>query len=269
MRKIRNIKSLVTGVLLLAGFGASASLLVMRIYTYESGKAEYRLLRQGLGSMPGQHSAPLPPTVSEALPGSDGDTDEKKRNEGSEAEPWSKLLASRNPDYDFWLWIPGTNISYPVVRNPVPGYYLNHTFSGKENPCGAIFCQEADAGETEDNIIVYGHNMKDGSMFADLKQYTDESFFRDHRDIWIYRQEKWQRYAIFSCQIVGDGDDGAYCRYFSDSNEKQVYLDRMKERALYPTEIQPKTADSLMTLSTCFGKRKRVIVQAVLLCYTE
>lgn len=253
---MRKIRALVT-VLLLAGFGVSASLLVMRIYTYEAGKAEYRLLRSGLCS------------VSESFSGSDGDADAKEGYEDSAAEPWPKLLASRNPDYSFWLWIPGTNISYPVVRTPVPGYYLNHTFSGKENPCGAIFCHETEAGETEDNIIVYGHNMKDGSMFADLKQYIDEAFWETHPYIWIYRQEKWQRYAIFSCQIVEDEDDSAYCRYFSDSDEKQAYLAKMKERSLYSTEVQPQITDSLMTLSTCFGKRKRVIVQAVLLCYTE
>ena len=139
-------------------------------------------------------------------------------------------------------------------------YYLNHTFSGKENPCGSIFC-----GEGAENLIIYGHNMKDGSMFGDLKQYINEDYFREHRYIMIYCQGDWQRYMIFSCYIIREEEVGVYQSYFNSEEEKRTYLNNIERKSLYLTGKQPEITDSIITLSTCMGKGKRVIVQAVLL----
>ena len=111
--------------------------------------------------------------------------------------------------------------------------------------------------------------MKDGSMFADLKQYINEDYFREHRSIWLYRQGDWQQYTIFSCHIAREEEMGIYQSHFNSEEEKQTYLNKIKSKSLYPTGKQPEITDSLLTLSTCLGKGKRVIVQAVLLCYTE
>ena len=149
MRRIRRrnkVKRLNITILLLAGFLLSVFCLVIRFADYASGRKEYRQLQEQLEAFADSLS---------------NQTEEWNWNREEEDEDeWTRLMTSRNPDYVFWLWIPGTNISYPVVKNTIPGYYLNHTFSGKENPCGSIFC-----GEGAENLIIYGHNMKDGSMF--------------------------------------------------------------------------------------------------------
>lgn len=215
--------------LYLAVFLVSAVFLLNRTVQYREGRKEYRELRE--------LQAGFFLELSERT----------KARSVSETPEWTAadVLAAQNPDYAFWLTIPGTEIDYPVVSCTIPGYYLNHTFSGKETPCGSIFFQEQEGAFPWDNLVLYGHNMKDGSMFADLKNYIDKEFYVNHPDIWIYRNEEWLHYAIYSCMIIKEDD-------------KQYYEKQVRE-----------VADSIITLSTCYGSRKRVIVQAVLLCYTE
>lgn len=167
---MNRVKRFVTTIMLLTGFGLSAFCLTIRLTSYETGREEYRQLQEQF----------------ELAAGSTTDDAAAPKVNMEKEEKWTRMMTSRNPDYVFWIWIPGTNINYPTVKNTIPGYYLNHTFSGEENPCGTIFCLE----EAE-NQIIYGHNMKDGSMFADLKQYRSEAYFQNHRSIWIYRQGDW------------------------------------------------------------------------------
>lgn len=248
---MNKVKQFSITILLLMVFWLSVFCLVFRFSGYKSGRMEYRLLQKQLESYV-EEDGSLPNNAAEG------------RWDREEADDWTRLMVSRNPDYVFWLWIPGTEISYPTVKNVIPGYYLNHTFSGEENPCGSIFC-----GEEAENLIIYGHNMKDGSMFADLKQYINKNYFREHRSIWLYRQGYWQQYTIISCQIAGEEEMGVYQSHFNSEEEKQRYLNKIESKSLYPTGKQPEITDNLLTLSTCLGKGKRVIVQAVLLCYTE
>ena len=245
---MNRVKRFVTTILLLTGFGLSAFCLTTRLTSYETGREEYRQLQEQF----------------ELAAGSTTDDAAAPKANMEKEEKWTRMMTSRNPDYVFWIWIPGTNINYPTVKNTIPGYYLNHTFSGEENPCGTIFCLE----EAE-NQIIYGHNMKDGSMFADLKQYRSEAYFQNHRSIWIYRQEEWQQYMIFSCYTAREEETWIYQSHFISEEEKQTYLKSVESKTLYTTGSQPEITDSLITLSTCLGKGKRVIVHAVLLCYTE
>lgn len=245
---MNRVKRFVTTIMLLTGFGLSAFCLTIRLTSYETGREEYRQLQEQF----------------ELAAGSTTDDAAAPKANMEKEEKWTRMMTSRNPDYVFWIWIPGTNINYPTVKNTIPGYYLNHTFSGEENPCGTIFCLE----EAE-NQIIYGHNMKDGSMFADLKQYRSEAYFQNHRSIWIYRQGDWQQYVIFSCYTAREEEMGIYQSHFISEEEKQTYLKSVESKTLYTTGSQPEITDSLITLSTCLGKGKRVIVHAVLLCYTE
>ena len=144
---MNRVKRFVTTILLLTGLGLSAFCLTIRLTSYETGREEYRQLQEQF----------------ELAAGSTTDDAAAPKANMEKEEKWTRMMTSRNPDYVFWIWIPGTNINYPTVKNTIPDYYLNHTFSGEENPCGTIFCLEE--GE---NQIIYGHNMKDGSMFADL-----------------------------------------------------------------------------------------------------
>lgn len=219
----------VTGLLL------SVLLLTDRFMKYDEAAREYHRLKERVELL-----LPLPPPLLlEPV--------RQKEERQRQSRELSEELRARNPDYMFWLWIPGTNISYPVVMSSVPGFYLNHTFNGTENPCGAIFCHDTEDAAALDNLILYGHNMKDGTMFADLKRYREKEYYEAHPDIWIFEGHRCFRYKVSSCMVTDEEDMAVYSSQ-SDSSENQ---------------------ESVLTLSTCFGRGKRVIVQAVLLCYTE
>lgn len=173
-------------------------------------------------------------------------------------------LKRQNPDYIFWLSIPGTSVNYPVARNGEPEYYLNHTFQGTENPCGCLFVQ----GEIKDlyqgNTVIFGHNMKDGSMFADLKNYRKADFYSGHPTIQIYYKGRWEKCSIFSCQLRADTDFRCYQTNFSGIEEKEKFISEMRASSLYDIPFESYTDRPVITLSTCFGTSKRMIVQAVL-----
>ena len=94
-----------------------------------------------------------------------------------------------NPDVYAWIWIPGTNIDYPILQSETEddAYYLNHTIEKKEGLPGTIYTEKYNGKEFSSPVtVVYGHNMKNGSMFADLHKYEDRSFFDANPYIYIY-----------------------------------------------------------------------------------
>ena len=174
-------------------------------------------------------------------------------------------LRDMNGDYKLWIKIPKTAIDYPAVQCDNNTYYLNHTFTGEENAAGAIFVDFRRPPMAADNTILYGHNMRDGSMFAELKRYAESTYWEEHPNIFLYYQGQWRTCPIFSCQLRSDTDAEAYQMDMLDE-EWEVYLREMQEASLYPitTDINVKEVEHIITLSTCYGKDKRMIVQAYL-----
>lgn len=114
-----------------------------------------------------------------------------------------EALRKMNPEYCFWIYIPGTRINYPVARHCDNQFYLSHRFDGGEGGCGCLFadCREKPLSGAE--TLVYGHNMKDGTMFAGLKNYLDEDFRVRHLNIYVYDGGAWNSYAVESCSVSG------------------------------------------------------------------
>ena len=93
-----------------------------------------------------------------------------------------KALKEKNPEVVGWILIPDTDISYPIVQGSDNSYYLNHTFEKKENYAGAIFMDAgADASFQDRNTIIYGHNVKHGTMFAELEKFKEQAFLNSIR----------------------------------------------------------------------------------------
>lgn len=96
-----------------------------------------------------------------------------------------------NPDVYAWIWIPGTNIDYPILQSETEddAYYLNHTIEKKEGLPGTIYTEKYNGKEFSSPVtVVYGHNMKNGSMFADLHKFEDRAFLMQiHTYIFIFR----------------------------------------------------------------------------------
>lgn len=174
-----------------------------------------------------------------------------------------EALKAQNEDYLYWLHIPGTEIDYPVAQHRDNRYYLNHTFTGEENPCGSIFADSGAGTDFGDNTVINGHNMRDGSMFGGLKRYEKKQYFKEHPDLWLYHGGRWRRGRIFACRIAADEDREAYRTCFGPG-EKAAYLGAARACALYDTEVLPDEKARLVTLSTCRGKGYKLLVQAVL-----
>lgn len=180
-------------------------------------------------------------------------------------------LQEKYPDVFAWIRIPGTGIDYPIVqREGDNSYYLNHTLEGKKKPEGAIFTEDYNRKDfTDPNTVIYGHNMKNGSMFRGLHDYRDRKFFRDHQELVIYLPDQILHYQIFAAYVY---DNRHLLQSFSFEN-KDVYesylqsIFRKKDmESIVDDSAEVTGEDRIITLSTCNGNdNQRYLVQAVLL----
>ena len=130
--------------------------------------------------------------------------------------------------------------------------YLHKTFSANENTLGAIFLNAGNSPDFSDrNSIVYGHRMKDGSMFRHLQDYEDQSFWESNPYFYIYTPDGREiTYHIYSVGQVEDTSD-TYLTSFASDEDYQAFLDMTKEISLYDTGVEVTTEDTIVTLSTC------------------
>lgn len=175
-------------------------------------------------------------------------------------------LLSKNTDYVGWIQIEGTEINYPIVREREDDYYLTHTFSGEENPCGTIFMDRKCSFSQGGNTILYGHNMKDGSMFGSLKKFKKAEYVKEHDTIRVHVGGKDYVFRVFACVIAQGGDSPAYTCTFGSVEEQLAFLDEMRQESLVAVEYVPQPADMFLTLSTCTGPggRDRLLVMAAM-----
>lgn len=180
-------------------------------------------------------------------------------------------LKERNPDIYAWITIPDTAVDYPVVQSEADNtWYLTHTIDGTESPEGAIFTETYNSRDFEDpNTVIYGHDMANGSMFQNLLNYQDRSYFDSHRDVTIYTPDSIRHYRIFAAYLY---DDRHLMQSF-DFENRAVYQDYLNQifsvrnmNSCVDTEQKVSAEDRILTLSTCYGTQAdaRYLVQAVL-----
>lgn len=172
-------------------------------------------------------------------------------------------LFAQNPDCIGWLCIPGTQIDYPVMFTPEePQRYLRRSFYGAYSQSGVPFldfrCDE------NSNLILYGHNMKNGTMFGTLTGYTDANFAAEHPVIDLQTAAGLSRYTVFAVAAVQKTDPWYDFIGASDSAEFEEQVADLLRKACYTTGIIPACGQQLLTLSTCYGGGNgRLIVAAV------
>lgn len=162
-------------------------------------------------------------------------------------------LTKVNDDIVGWLRIRALDISYPVVQGEDNDYYLHRTFEGVENFAGCIFMNSDNKADmTDQNTIVYGHNMKDGSMFGKLKDFRDAETFGKSRYFWIFTPEIIYQYRIFSASVVNKV--GLTYQPFFTEDEFQTFIQEAFEHSeLDAGDVQVTKDDRIVTLSTCTG----------------
>lgn len=160
-------------------------------------------------------------------------------------------LKEINSEIVAWIEIPGSGISYPVMHTEDDVYYLNHTFRNKVNKAGSIFMETLNAPDFTDlHTIIYGHNMKNGSMFAGLKNYTSPSYLVSHPVVYIDLEDGTHGYQIFSC-YEAEANSDSYTIGFAPDEQYETFLQTLKSRSAYDTGVEVSVQDSIITLSTC------------------
>lgn len=164
-------------------------------------------------------------------------------------------LFKLNPDFVGWILIPGTEINYPVMQTPEwVNYYLYRDFYGQDSKHGSLYVDEmANVKRPSANLTIYGHKMKDGSMFAGLLDYKDEAFYKANPYIDFNTIYKNGTYEILSVFITTANEGGFPYHLFVDGTEEEfnAFVAKCKELSLYDTGVDAEYGDKLITLSTC------------------
>ena len=163
-------------------------------------------------------------------------------------------LMKMNPDTIGWIRFhpEPSQISYPIVKGKDNSEYLKKTFSANENTLGAIFLNvDNNADFMDKNTIIYGHRMKDGSMFRHLQDYEEKSFWESNPYFYIYTPDGREiTYHIYSAGQVEDTSD-TYLTSFESEEAYQSFLNMTKEASLYDTGMELNAQSAIVTLSTC------------------
>lgn len=176
-----------------------------------------------------------------------------------------------NQDVYAWITIPGTIIDYPILQHATDNtYYLNYNIDGSYGFPGCIYTENLNSKDfTDNNTVIYGHNLKSGLMFTSLHKFENASFFEEHSEIYIYTPEREYTYTIFATYVYDD----RHLLYSFDFTNPQVYANYLEDiqnmrsmNALFREGITVTAEDKIITLATCMNRQpdKRLLVQAVL-----
>lgn len=193
-------------------------------------------------------------------------TEEAK--EGEIRPQFGKLLQI-NPDIKGWITIDDTMIDYPILQAQTNDFYLYRNYKREDSHAGSIFMDyRNDITMYDHHTVIYGHSMKDGSMFNHLKKFLDKDFFKSHQMIYfdtLYSAYDAEVFAVY--QTTTDFD---YIQTDFDSDEEYLTLiKQMKDKSIYSTDVELGADDQVLTLSTCDylldPDKGRLVVHAKLL----
>lgn len=172
-------------------------------------------------------------------------------------------LKQKNSDAIAWIKVNETDIDFPVVKGTDNSYYLTHNFDKEKNKAGWIFADYRNKFDgTDKNIIIYGHNMKNGSMFASLKDVIKEEWYNNENNKYIalITENENCKYQVFS---VYQTETEEYYLQTNISNFEE-FVEKIKGRSKKNFNVDIKETDSILTLSTCADNTKyRVVLHAV------
>ena len=159
---------------------------------------------------------------------------------------WSAMKA-KNEDIVGWLYIPDCKISFPVVQGDDNSFYLNHTIEKEYNNNGSVFLDCNTVSDySGDNHVMYGHSVEGGGMCTDLKNYVDEDFFNNHKEIYLLTPDGNYIGHVF---VFAKTLYGSYYYLNSFGDRKEEILNKWKSEALYMNEVEDPS--HFITLSTC------------------
>lgn len=175
---------------------------------------------------------------------------------GAQAESFNgevdfDALAKKNKDVKAWIYSKDTVINYPVVQGNDNQYYLYRMINGEWNGKGSIFIDYRCENPFEDfNTIIYGHRMKDGSMFNSLTKYRDKDYFNQHKKMMLITPKRKYDVQVFGVVTIA-ADSDKYQYSFSGKDDKQAYLDWIRANSEIDTGVTASSEEKIVMLSTC------------------
>ena len=255
MTKIRKISLAVLSVLLSAALVVSVFMVCCELSSRQKEKEDFKDIAELVA---------VTPAAMEDTSVSTTETDEPEKTKETTVRDLSKLFAMNN-DCIGWLNIPGTAVDYPVMYTPEnPQKYLRKNFYDEYSISGVPFLDgrcNADSG----NLIIYGHNMKNGTMFSNLRCYTDPAFCAEHSVIEFETTDGLNLFEVFAV-LKTDNADEWYAFISAEGKESfDKHIGSIKARSLYNLDVAPKYGQRILSLSTCYGSSKsgRLLVLAV------
>lgn len=214
---------------------------------YQQGQDSYNSLEQYVSFDKTENN--IVETVSPAT-----DSTENSTTGAPDISAWPQVdftqLSEINPDIVGWIYIEGTDINYPIVQGLDNNYYLNHLFNGTYNSSGCIFLDAACAPDFSDrHSILYGHHMKDKSMFFGLMDYKRQAFYEEHPVALLVTPDAYYKVRFFS-GYVSDTWGNAWDLTFTQE-EFSSWLDDIQGRSCFTADCTPTSQDRIVTLSTC------------------
>lgn len=167
--------------------------------------------------------------------------------------PYKELIAN-NSDFVGWITISGTQINYPVMQSmDSPDYYLKHSFEKEYSRFGVPYLDSDCIIGQSNNLIVYGHHMSDGSMFADLVKYEKSDFWLGHQFVEFNTVDTNAEYLVISAFTYDTNNEEFNYTHFTDMDEDEFtkYIREVKSRSIYDSAVSAEYGDELLTLSTC------------------
>ncbi len=190
--------------------------------------------------------------------------EDKDENKKEYTIDFSKLK-EQNSDTVAWIKVNNTNIEYPVVKGRNNSFYLNHSFDKSKNSAGWIFADYKNKFDnTDKNIVIYGHNMRDGSMFGSMLNILDTKWYEneENTNITLYTENEKCIYKIFSIYKI-ESEDYYIKTEFSDDINFEQFVNTIKKRSIKEFNTDVSKDDNILTLSTCANNNKyRVVLHA-------
>ena len=175
-------------------------------------------------------------------------------------------LKEQNNETIAWLKINNTNVEYPVVKGTNNSFYLNHSFDKSKNSAGWIFADYKNKFDnTDKNIVIYGHNMRDGSMFGSMLNILDAKWYEneENTNITLYTENEKCIYKVFSIYKI-ENEDYYIKTEFKNDNEFEEFLKKLKKISIKYFNVDISKDDNILTLSTCANNNKyRIVLHAI------
>lgn len=159
-------------------------------------------------------------------------------------------LLSINKDYKMWIFVPNTNIDYPIVKGSDNEFYTTHNFNKEESISGCLFIDSNNNVDIDKNIVIYGHHMKNETMFHNLNYFKEEEFFYENK-INIIKNGEMHEYRPFSVYVIPE-DEAVFNMSFTDNNnDYKMYLESLKSKSYFLSNINLDEERDIVTLITC------------------